>query len=162
MIGTGACGVATILYEYRLLTRHITERLPWADRGRAALAMIPGLIPAWFIAPHFGIFGVLVAGAVFLGCYVLLMSHFRPLTLDPDMLESVPRLARRGSCGSAPPPPGRRPARPGARRAARPRSLGAAPLGERVRRLKLGGSGRRREPARRSGPAGQARVRTAS
>ncbi len=95
VVGTGVCGVVTIFYEYRLLTRHITERLPWADRGRAALAMIPGLIPAWFIAPHLGIIGVLIAGAVFLGCYAALLTRFKPLALDPDMLEAVPKLARR-------------------------------------------------------------------
>ena len=95
VLGTGVCGVVTIAYEYQLLTRHITERLPWADRGRAALAMIPGLIPAWFIAPHLGILGVLLAGAVFLGCYAALLTKFKPLELDPDMLDSVPKQARR-------------------------------------------------------------------
>jgi O-antigen/teichoic acid export membrane protein len=95
VLGTGVCGVVTIYYEYRLLTRHIVERLPWADRGRAALAMIPGLIPAWFIAPHLGILGVLIAGAVFLGSYAALLTWLKPLELDSDVLGAVPMAARR-------------------------------------------------------------------
>jgi O-antigen/teichoic acid export membrane protein len=94
-LGTGACGALTILYEYILLRPYVKERLPWGDRARSAVALLPGLLPAWFIAPHLGLLGVLVAGAVYLGCYAAILAVLRPVRLDPDMASAVPRLARR-------------------------------------------------------------------
>ena len=95
VVGTGACGVLTMAYEYRLLRRYLQDRLPLANIMRSGLTMLPGLVPAWFIAPHLGIIGVLVAGGVYMASYVGLLLLTRPVALDPDIYAQLPRLMRR-------------------------------------------------------------------
>jgi O-antigen/teichoic acid export membrane protein len=94
MVGTGVCGLAAAFYEYALLRRHIPERLPWLSYLRAGVAVVPGLIPAWFIAPHLGVVGVLLAGGVFLAAYGAMLLVLRPLSVDPEVARSMPRVAR--------------------------------------------------------------------
>lgn len=95
VIGTGVFGVLTVLYEYSLMRRQIPERLPWRTLGRAGIALVPGLVPAYFIAPHLGILGVLVGGAIYMGCYLAMTLAIRPIVVDPDVATALPRAACR-------------------------------------------------------------------
>lgn len=95
VVGTGVCGVLTILYEYLLLKRELHARLPWGSYLRAAVCFVPGLAPAWFLAPQLGILGVLAAGLVYLACYAALIVVLRPVTVDPEVAAALPRAARR-------------------------------------------------------------------
>lgn len=111
VIGTGLCGVLTVLYEYVLIRRDLDARLPWSVYGRAAICVVPGLVPAWFLAPHFGLAGVVVAAVAYLGCYVALALMVRPVSVDPAVVGAMPHRVRRlvridaGAGGSSPPPP---------------------------------------------------------
>lgn len=95
MIGTCTCGMISAWYEYTLLRRYIPERLPWMSYLRSAVAIVPALVPAWFIAPHLGILGVLLAGLVFLVIYAALLPVVRPLSVDADVARALPSIAMR-------------------------------------------------------------------
>lgn len=95
VVGTGLCGTLTILYEYTLVRRELRERLPWRSYARAAVCFVPGMVPAWFLAPHLGLAGVVAAGAVYLLSYLGVVVLLRPVAVDSEVASALPRLARR-------------------------------------------------------------------